>query len=444
MNRLFFLDLLSSIADRGREILDGSGQGGQSAHHPLPLLCERLLSRQGEATGTALACGVVEAWHLLPEEERPAFFESLAADFSADRDAVRAAAEGYLAAPGEETLQALNAVAEPRRQELLRRINMAPGGTAAVVEMREALLSLLRARPHLKPVDADFQHLLSSWFNRGFLELRRIDWDTPARILEKLIAYEAVHEIQGWDDLRRRLAPDRRCFGFFHPAMPDEPLIFVQVALVKGISGNVRDILTAPLPEGPASDADSAIFYSISNCQRGLRGISFGNFLIKQVVEELRREMPHLHNFATLSPIPGFMGWLRTQADSGSGEAARVLPLIEDGSWSADAEAREAMRPALLRLGARYLLTMKRPGVPLDPVARFHLGNGACLERLNWLGDPSAKGLRQSAGMMVNYVYRRPDIERNHEALVNEGTIAASKAVRALAAADEGSRRAKS
>lgn len=429
MNRLSFLELLSSIADRGRELLDLPGLG--AAERPLQELCTELMSRTGEATGTALAREILRGWQALDAEGRVEFFEMLARDFAPDREAVSAVARRWLQDGEEDALAEMWRIAEPPRQELFRRINRAPGGTRALVDMRAALLEAMRERPHLAPVDKDMAHLLSSWFNRGFLELRRIDWNTPAAVLEKLIAYEAVHEIKGWDDLRRRLARDRGCFAFFHPAMPDEPLIFVEVALVEGIAGNVHALLSAEIDEDARKTADTAVFYSISNCQAGLRGISFGSFLIKQVVEELRREAPSLRHFVTLSPVPGFRAWLRREGEADP-DCAALHERTDDPAWVNDAEAAKELRAPLMRHCARYLLQARRKNLPADPVARFHLGNGARLERLNWMADTSPKGLRQSAGIMVNYAYRLGDIERNHEAFVREGRVAAARAVTQL------------
>ena len=293
-------------------------------------------------------------------------------------------------------------------------------------------------------LDGDLQHLLHSWFNRGFLVLRRIDWQTPAAILEKIIAYEAVHEIKGWDDLRRRLDPiDRRCFGFFHPALVDEPLIFVEVALMRDIPSAIGPVLEARHHTGANESAPStAVFYSISNCQEGLKGISFGNFLLKQVVEELVKEMPSLKTFVTLSPVPRFARWLdRRLADGNrspiSAEDRAAVSILRDPRWvevagGGRAEG-EALKPALLALAADYFLNARSSdGRPVDPVARFHLGNGARLERINWLADTSEKGLRNAHGLMVNYRYKPAEIEKNHEAYAQDGLVAASKAVKAL------------
>ena len=280
-------------------------------------LAEALLSERGEASGAIVARELHEVLRILVAEDRSNFQRFLATDFAPDAKAVRAAAETYLSDPSAEAAALLAQATDPPRQELLRRMNMAPGGTSALVAMRKEIAGRLRDEPTLRLLDSDLKHLFASWFNRGFLELRRIDWQSPAAVLEKLIAYEAVHEIHGWDDLRRRLAPDRRCFGFFHPALPDDPLIFVEVALVEGLAGAVQPLLVQDGDDDAARNraarADTAIFYSISNCQDGLRGISFGNFLIKQVVEELRAEFPQLKQFSTLSPVPGFRRWLTQQ-----------------------------------------------------------------------------------------------------------------------------------
>jgi malonyl-CoA decarboxylase len=310
---------------------------------------------------------------------------------------------------------------------------MAPNGTRLLVNMREDLLHALKANKELAAVDSDLQLLLETWFNRGFLKIRKIDWRTPAHILEKLIAYEAVHEMDGWDDLRRRLEDDRRCFAFFHPALEDEPLIFVEVALVDGLATAVQPLL-APKP-AELKPADTAIFYSISNCQKGLKGISFGNFLIKQVVMELQQELPKLKHFATLSPIPGFSRWLDSQLASSdsayvTAEDKAVISSLNQG-WHLDATSSEPAKETLMRLCLHYLVEQKRGKLPLDPVARFHLGNGARVEQLNWLGDISANGISQSYGMLANYGYKLNHVEENHEAFVNQNVIAQSKAIAA-------------
>jgi malonyl-CoA decarboxylase len=323
---------------------------------------------------------------------------------------------------------------------LFRRLNLAPGGTAALVRMREQLIDALDRRDDLQPLDDDFVHLFSSWFNRGFLVLRRIDWSTPASILEKIIKYEAVHEIRDWNDLRRRIEPpDRRCFAFFHPALVDDPLIFVEVALETEIPGAIAPILASGRQEFlDPQKARVAVFYSISNCQRGLAGVSFGNFLIKQVVEEICRELPKLSTFVTLSPAPNFASWLTrelaNEASPAISPADRAqLALLEQPLWWTDPLAFEPLKEPLTRAAAWYYLRGKNArGLPVDAVARFHLGNGARLERINWLGDTSERAITQAHGMMVNYLYDLDEIEKNHEAYAEGRTVVASPNVQRL------------
>jgi malonyl-CoA decarboxylase len=390
-----------------------------------------LISERGEASGAALARRSLTLYRGLDAPGRLRFFEALARDFSPDRDAVLAAATDYHRDPSVENLAALERVTEPPRQEVFRRMNMAPGGTALLLELRTELLDRMKSHPKLAAVDHDLVHLLGSWFNRGFLELRRIDWSTPAAILEKLIAYEAVHEIHGFPDLKRRLERDRRCFAFFHPALPDEPLIFVEVAFVNDMPSEVAPILALESAVGDPRRARCAVFYSITSCQPGLRGISFGNFLIKQVAQDLHAELPNLKVFATLSPVPGLRAWARkallpagTVVEPDAPNAA-LLRFIADPNAFPPPELREPLEG----LAAWYLTREWREGHAADSVARFHLGNGARLERVNWLADSSAKGIAQSFGLMVNYVYDLGDVERNHEEYVNRHRVVASSAV---------------
>lgn len=442
--------LWSTIADRG----EAYARVPAASVPPLERakrLAQALVSERGEASGAAVARELQAGLQSLDLAGRAEFFRFLAESLGPDPNALREAAEAYVADPSPANAVRLTTASEPPRQELLRRMNTAPRGTVALVAMRKELLGLLREHPELNPLEADLRHLLASWFNRGFLELRRIDWQTPAAVLEKLIVYEAVHEIQGWDDLRRRLAPDRRCFGFFHPALPGEPLIFVEVALVQGLATSVQPLLSRDEDDGDAAQAraaqaDTAIFYSISNCQEGLRNISFGNFLIKQVVEELKAELPQLRRFSTLSPIPGFRRWLERRldgeekgkevaaADGASDPADAIRELAQDGEWWRDPARAEALRAPLLRFCAEYLTRPNTKGASIDPVARFHLGNGARLERINWLGNTSPRGMRESFGLMVNYLYDPDAIEANHEAFVRSGTVVRSAQVDALLA----------
>ena len=413
----------------------------QSNAKPAPIdrakqLAAALLSERGEASGAQVARELHHALRALNADDRHNFQRYLVTAFQPDKAALRTAAERYLADATAEAAAALAQAADPPRQELLRRMNMAPGGTGALIAMRSELAAHLRSEPELKLLDADLKHLFASWFNRGFLELRRIDWQSPAAVLEKLIAYEAVHEIKGWDDLRRRLAPDRRCFAFFHPALPGEPLIFVEVALVEGLATAVPPLLSQDTDEetagARAARADTALFYSISNCQDGLRGVSFGNFLIKQVVEDLQAEFPRLKRFSTLSPMPGFRRWLTQRLADGSDPDAALLTELERQSWWQDPAQSEKLRPALMRLCVVYLTRQPSPGSRIDPVARFHLGNGARLERINWLGNTAQRAIQESFGVMVNYLYDHDSIETNHEAFARDGIIVRSPDVDGL------------
>ncbi|MEX0923360.1 MAG: malonyl-CoA decarboxylase [Rhodovibrionaceae bacterium] len=430
--------LMTSVADAGLELLRPSERKARrSSVAALQDLCRDLMSSRGEALGTALARDAVAGYRHLDTEGKTAFLKLLAEKFAPDAKHIADSVKDYVTRRDAESYRALTQAVEAPRQELFRRLNLAPNGTAALVELRQDILERIKQHPELKEVDVDLGHLLSSWFNRGFLYFRRIDWHTPADILEKLIRYEAVHQMNGWDDLRRRLAADRRCFAFFHPALPDEPLIFIEVALVKGTAGAIGPILDKDGLEAPLEEADTAVFYSISNCQPGLRGISFGNFLIKQVVLELTGELPSLKTFVTLSPVPGFRRWLSEVLAAPEGvlseaDCKALAPLLRDGAGSG-VKALQKREEALLRACARYLLESGKGPRRGDPVARFHLGNGAVLHRINWMGDGSEKGLAQSFGLLVNYLYDLSAIERNHEDFVNKGKVAASSSVTRLA-----------
>jgi malonyl-CoA decarboxylase len=391
-------------------------------------LCHALLSEQGELSGRRVAAYALSAYQALSPEARELFFDSLLTDFAPDPKEVDSAAARYRGDASSANLIRLQEAVEPPRQELFRRANMAPGGTAVLLDMRRELLKTMTAHPERAGIDADLLHLFRSWFNRGFLVLQRIDWRTPAVVLERLIQYEAVHEIQGWRDLRRRLEGDRRCYAFFHPVLPDEPLVFIEVALTRGMSAAVQPLLDPESPIGDATQANCAIFYSITNCQEGLKGVSFGNFLIKQVVDDLGRELPRLSTFATLSPIPGFCQWLlqKEHARPRSRELDTVLTAVRKGRPPDVGAVPAPLRDEITRHCVDYLLRTRRTGGAMDSVARFHLANGARLERLNWMGDPSKTGIRRSLGLMVNYVYRPDDLERNHEAYAKRGKIVAS------------------
>jgi malonyl-CoA decarboxylase len=449
MRRKWWERVLESIADRGRELLDG--RPNRMRIDTLEDLCVALLSERGEASGTAIARDVIQRYAGMGAGDRAEFLEMLQRRFGADPREIDRAAARYRDARDLESFLALTAAVEPPRQELFRRLNMAPRATVALVDMRARLLDLLPERPHLRAVDADLKHLLSSWFNRGFLQLERIDWHTSAVVLEKLINYETVHEIKDWDDLHRRLERDRRCFAFMHPALPDEPLIFVEVALVRGTPSEVQPLLDPKAPVATPETADTAVFYSINNTLQGLRGVSFGNFLIKQVVAELSAEFPRLKTFVTLSPLPLFARTLRAAVNA-SGEttanrryesllaaAARELKqeevptdlgkLIEIAQGTT-ALQRAALGPALRALALGYL-TLSHSGNDgvIDPVARFHLSNGARLERINVYADNSDRGMRNAFGVMVNYLYDLESVEDNHEKFVANGEIAMSRSL---------------
>lgn len=442
----FLGDLLDSLTLRGRSLLGRRGQSAKVAAPDLATLGDRLLSRRGEASGVVLAQALAEAFEAADQDQRLAFLKTLATRFGPDREAVmKAIAAVQKEGAGEDAIETLHVIAEPRRQELLRRLNLAPGGTAVLVQMREELLKHLKKHPELRRVDADFAHLFTSWFNRGFLVLRHIDWNTSANTLEKIIRYEAVHAIQNWDDLRNRLEPvDRRCYGFFHPQLAEEPLIFVEVALTKGIPDKVAPLLDIAREPIEAEAATTAVFYSISNTQRGLAGVSFGNFLIKQVVENLKAELPNIKTFVTLSPVPDFAAWLKAERENEksailSDDQRLTLALLDQPGWHTDDEKAEAVRIVLIPLAAYYFLEAKdKRKRPVDAVARFHLGNGARLERLNFLGDVSPNGLKQSHGLMVNYLYDLKEIEKNHEGFAERGQVAASPEVRKLLTAPSG------
>ena len=413
-----------------------SSRAEQSAGRALAL-CDALLSEQGELSGRRLAAYALSAYQSLDEAGRDIFFDRLVADFGPNPAEVDRAAARYRADASSANLVRLQAAVEPPRQELFRRANMAPGGTAVLLEMRREMLKTLGTHPERVGIDADLIHLFRSWFNRGFLILQRIDWHTPAVILERLIQYEAVHQIQGWRDLRRRLEGDRRCYAFFHPALNDEPLIFVEVAFTGAIPNAIGPILEKGGNAIAPERATTAVFYSISNCQRGLTGVSFGSFLIKQVVEEVSREFARLSTFVTLSPVPGFASWLarerRSETPLLTAEDLGALAELDQPGWWQDGAAERLEEP-LMRAAATYFISAKgRGGQPLDPVARFHLGNGARLEQMNFLADLSEKGLAQSHGLMVNYQYDLDDIEENHEAFAENRTVVAASAIRKLA-----------
>lgn len=401
--RSFLGDMLTTLFERRRS------NSASDDERSLQDMCVALLDAGGEVSGIHLAKAILKRYAQLEDSEKLEFFGFLNDALEIDVAGLQAAAQAYSESHDLKDYRRVAASAEPRRQELLRRLNQPPGATPALVNMRTDLLKALRGNPDLRRLDMDFQHLLRSWFNRGFLVLRQISWETPASILEKIVEYEAVHEIGDWDDLRRRLYPsDRRCFAYFHPTMPDEPLIFVEVALTMTVPDSIQRVLADDRESREAHDTKVAVFYSISNCQQGLKGISFGNLLIKQVVDELRQELPDLETFVTLSPIPKLNTWL---AEQDSETAKTILQ---------DAASPEQVQDA----AADYLINAKsNRGTPYDPVARFHLGNGAQIYAVHAEGDTSDNGKRQSSGAMVNYHYDLDLIEQNHERFVQNAEV---------------------
>ncbi|MBZ5696859.1 MAG: malonyl-CoA decarboxylase [Acidobacteriia bacterium] len=409
-------------------------------------LCRQLLSERGEASQTALAQQIIDAYTAMDSERRLSFFKMLNSEFSPNEAAIHRAAAAYERSPGPGTLAALSAAVEAPRQELIRRLNTAPGGTETLVALRgHVLQASANNGADFGPLDADLKHLFRSWFNRGFLRLERISWQTSALILEKLIRYESVHEINGWPDLHRRLEADRRCFAFFHPALANEPIIFVEVALCDGLTGNLGPLLDVNAPVLAPEKMDTAIFYSINNCLQGLRNVPMGNFLIKQVVAELAAEFPHVRTYSTLSPLPGFSRALRdTRNEQGftPGRLSRLLSDYSDDLTAASGRSdvvdaffhlleqplshREILGAPLQRLALAYLTCARRDGKLYDQVATFHLSNGARLERVNAFGNLRPYGLEASAGLTANYRYRPADLEENHEQFVREGKIRVS------------------
>lgn len=407
-----FADLLSTIFDRRADAAPRLRRDPRA----LPELVRELLEVRSESVAATLARHVLQRYDGMSASEKLEAFRGLAA-LNVDAEAVRAALDAYEAAPSGRSYRAFMAASEPPRAELLRRLNMVPGATERLVRMRADLLRQGRGEPELEALDEDFRHLFKSWFNRGFLVLRPISWESPAHVLEKIIAYEAVHAIRSWDDLRRRLAPpDRRCFAFFHPAMPDEPLIFVEVALTRGVPSSIQALLEEERAPLEVASADTAVFYSISNCQPGLGGISFGNSLIKQVAADLASALPGLKTFVTLSPIPGLVRWLEEQGVTFDPQDAKRMS----------------------QLAAHYLLTAKRSdGRPCDAVARFHLGNGAMVHAVHAGADTSENGQRQSGGVMVNYLYDLGRVEQYHDRFAASGEVVAASSVRSLSAGRE-------
>ena len=406
----FFADILSSLFDRKLTLAGRI----KDDNKPIEELCYALLSSRGDVSGMTLAQLILDRYASFDEAGKLSWFLLLSNDMDVPTETAIAAIKAYHTKPSIKAYEIMIEAVEPARLQLIRRLNQTQDATAKLVKMREDLIRFLPNHPQLGKLNVDFKHLFASWFNRGFLVLRPISWSSPAHILEKIITYESVHEIENWDDLRRRLEPDdRRCFAFFHPAIPDEPLIFVEVALTEGTPDSIQKILFEGRDVIGADKANTAAFYSISNCQAGLAGISFGNSLIKTVVQHLHRELPQIRNFVTLSPIPGLVKWLN-----------------ETGLFDANADSETQMK-----LAASYLLNSKNyNGQPRDAVARFHLNNGALVAAVHANADTSKNGMAQSCGVMVNYRYDLSRISEHHEAFANKQTVVSERSVKALAA----------
>ena len=430
MSRIsYFQDLLSSVFSR-----DVKTQK-YSDNRSLEELCSALLSERGEVTGNRLAGSLLHRFCMSDESEQLAFFQMLVSKFDINTAEVFHAAQQLKHENSVQNFSELLGTVEPKRQELFRRLNSAPGATDMLVEMRAKLLTHIRQHPELARIDIDFQKLFRDWFNRGFLVLHEIDWNTPANVLEKLIEYEAVHAITSWDALRRRLAPsDRKCFAFFHPSMLDEPLIFVEVALTKSTPVSIKEILVQDRQELQAEEADTAVFYSISNCQAGLAGVSFGNFLIKQVAQELSTQLSNLKTYRTLSPVPGLMRWVASSLKSSEEQwLLDRLGLATQVATKDLPEPESEELEQLQELAARYLVQERRSdNQPLDPVARFHLGNGASLDKIFPQADVFDKGLVQSAGVMVSYLYDIEKVIANHEDYATNRKVICSDEVKVL------------
>ena len=421
--------LLGSVISAGKGILARRRQAAVEApSSDLLSKCRQLLHHRGEASGLALASEVIDDYQGLDDANRMRFFKALASDFDTNHTAVIAAARRFEDDQNAHHLAELAKSVEAPRVKLFRRMNMAPDATRILVKMRGALLEALPENPQLQKVEADLKHQFVSWFNRGFLELRVIDWNSPAAVLERIIAYESVHAIQGWDDLRSRLGDQRMCFAFFHPAMPDDPLVFVEVALTPGIPTAIAPLINKTAEPAEQKDLDTVVFYSISNCHPGLAGVSFGNFLIKQVVEEIGKRYPKAKRYVTLSPIPGFCQWLAKQDNPAELDVQELRSLAKvEGTDTTDSRWEST-----IALCAKYLVTKSANGLAMDPVERFHLGNGASLHAIHWAADLSDKGVEQSIGLMVNYLYDLGSIEENHDAYFDQGKVATSRAVARL------------
>lgn len=436
--RFYAHRFLGAVSAQGRQVLQlirRSAEPGDSLSEITALVAD-LLSFRGESVGHQIASKIFQCYRQLDEQSQVRFLNLIADGYGPDPALLQSAIAAYNQDASGRNIAALRLATDSPRQIFFRRLNLADDGTQALVRLREDAFASRSRIVNFESLDADLSHVITPWFNTGFLELRQMDWTTPANVLHKIISYEAVHEVTGWEDLRRRVEPaDRRCFAFFHPRMPDEPLIFVEVALTQQIPETISSVLDEKRRPIAAEEARTAVFYSISNCQEGLRGIPFGNTLIKMVVELLSKQLPNLRTFVTLSPVPGFAGWLakQLQADASIIPSEAREQLLELGPNWTPQDDRPLLRQALLKAAAAYFLQARTPdGRPVNSVARFHLGNGAQLERINFGGDLSANGLRQAHGLMVNYLYKGNKIEANARRFAESGKIAASSEITKL------------
>jgi len=434
MNKLgkFTKTIFESIADAGETLLDITKLRGTPVQDILELSYD-LVSHKGLATGIALARQIVARYNKLDKEERLEYFQGLIKITEVDIQKIKINAEALYNNPGPETREKLHQSLKTKCQKLFSRMNMAPNGTKAIVKLREDLLGFLPKHPELKPLEVDLKLLLTTWFNPGFLVLRKLDWETEASVLEKIIRYETVHNIGNWNDLKQRLTKNRQCFAYFHPALEDDPIIFVEVALTKGIVGSVQAILT---DNDHNTKRNTAIFYSINNCQRGLKRIPLGNFLIKMVATEIAKENPEIKTFSSLSPVTGFAEWLKTVLLSNKNNLferdSEILKMALNRGWHKNPTLVRRIKKPMMKACYHYLVNEKQKGRPVNSVARFHFGNGAELYRINWMGNSSEHGLADSFGIMVNYFYNLKTLEFNHENYMVHGGLAVSKSVKKL------------
>ena len=429
---MFLKKIINSIADAGKELLN-KALPVQKNLETLLELCDDLISYKGVASGIAIAREISEIYLSLSKEDKKKFFIAVDEKFKPNLEAAEKKSLEFIKNKNTNTLKELSSLAEGRRQEFIRRMNMAPNGTAFLVSMREDLLRFVLEDSSLSNLDEDFRHLFRSWFNPGFLRLERITWDTKAAVLERIISYEKVHKIKDMTDLKRRLDEDRRFYAYFHPVLPDEPLIFVQVAFTQGLASSIQDIIKPMTPNQPK--ADTATFYSISNCQQGLTSVTLGNFLIKRVVYEIQQENPKIKHFGTLSPLPGFAEWVNYVEENklrsilGSEDYEKVKFLRSTDIKIGDPRIIEHKK-IIKKLAVHYLIKEKVNDKPVNAVTRFHLGNGASIENIVINGNISDYGYNESFGIMVNYIYHLDKLEKIHEEYISNHQISYSDKIK--------------